>query len=405
MLLPIDMYGINMLGVTLKPYMIFCIILIFRLFQKKNGELYIGNDRMRLGIILCCFALGINLINNDQINSLLTILMVLVVLICVLIYLSNISNTYDIAEIITATAIGYGVVYIIGYVTLYVGANLPGAVALSRMEVGIFMQFNNMYNDALIQTYRLRGFAIDPNVVIGTFAPAVAIALPKILLQKSDWRSWLSVVVSVISVFLTSSRMALLVLAGIVFLSLLIVFREIPQSKRGTYVIFAILSIAILLIVIIVMGVTDGFVTSLLSAYTNRSSLTDEYGRFTLWKEAWSLLLSHNVFLGVGSGQLQYLSSHGLAAHNTWLEWICSCGVFVGAAVVIYFGYISVSLWKKSKAIHVTDYLFSVSQGLTLGTLSIIVALVSVDNITNSYLWFLCYTGQYLFSTCNRKSS
>ena len=37
------------------------------------------------------------------------------------------------------------------------------------------MQFNNMYKGTFIQEYRLRGFSIDPNVVIGTFAPAFAI--------------------------------------------------------------------------------------------------------------------------------------------------------------------------------------------------------------------------------------
>lgn len=404
MLLPIDMYGINVLGVTLKPYMIFSMILMCRLFRKNNGKLYIGNDRIRLGTILCCLALGINLINNNQISSLVTISMVPVVLICVLIYLSNISDTYnDIAEIITATAIGYGIVYIFGYAMLYGGANLPGIIATSRMESGIFMQFNNMYNGSFLQTYRLRGFAIDPNVVIGTFAPAVAVALPKVLLRNGNWRDYLSVVISAACIFLTSSRMALLILAGIVFLSLLIMFREIPKSKQGLYFLVTFFSVIIILAIAFFSDIKDQLFSNLFGAYTNRSGLTDEYGRFTLWKESWDILLSHNIFLGVGCGQLQYLSSHGLAAHNTWLEWVCSCGILVGTGIVIYFFCISIWLWKQSRTIHVTDHLFSVSQGVTLGFLSIVIALISVDNITNSYLWFLCYTGQALFDNYHRK--
>ena len=398
MLLPIDMYGIDTFGFTVKPYMIFCLLLTVRLFYRYGGRFYIGSTHTTIGILLCCLAFVANSLNNNQVSSIMASAMVLIVILCCLSYISNISDTYDdIPEVLIASSIGYGIVYTVAYVALSLGVTLPGICALSRMDTGIFMQFNNMYKGTFIQEYRLRGFSIDPNVVIGTFAPAFAIALPQVLLRKANWRSYLSILLSVISVILTGSRMALIILAIIVLLSLIIVFREMPKSKRGTYVALAVFFAFILLLIALASDIADRLVTNLFGAYTNRAGLSDEYGRFSIWKEAWSVLWSHNVFLGLGTGQLQYLSIHGLAAHNTWLEWVCGCGILVGTGIVIYFFYTSIWLWKKSKAIHITDTFFFASQGLTLGALSIVAALVSVDNVTNSNLWFLCFTGQALF--------
>lgn len=402
MLLPIDMYGINMFSFTIKPYMLFCGIMALRILIEKRGKLYIGSGNTRIGVLLCFSALIINLLNNAQISATMAVAMVIVVLLCSLAYISNISGTYDdIPDILIATASGYGIVYIVSYAMLSIGVMLPGISALTRTDAGMFMQFNNMYAGTFVQTYRLRGFSIDPNVVIGTFAPAVAVALPQVLLRKANWRSYLSIVISLISIILTGSRMALVVLICIALLSFIVVRKEMAKSKRVKYAVVTVFVGILVLSVSLVSDVVERLVTSVSGAYANRSGFSDEYGRFSIWKESWSMLWTYNPLLGVGTGLTQDYSAHGLQTHNTWLEWVCGCGLIVGIAMVAYFFCVSIWMWREARKIRVTSVNFFASQALMLGTISVIIALVSVDNITNSYLWFLCFTGQGLLNYHN----
>ena len=139
MLLPIDMYGIDTFGFTVKPYMIFCLLLTVRLFYRYGGRFYIGSTHTTIGILLCCLAFVANSLNNNQVSSIMASAMVLIVILCCLSYISNISDTYDdIPEVLIASSIGYGIVYTVAYVALSLGVTLPGICALSQNGYGNF---------------------------------------------------------------------------------------------------------------------------------------------------------------------------------------------------------------------------------------------------------------------------
>ena len=87
MLLPIDMYGIDTFGFTVKPYMIFCLLLTVRLFYRYGGRFYIGSTHTTIGILLCCLAFVANSLNNNQVSSIMASAMVLIVILCCLSYM------------------------------------------------------------------------------------------------------------------------------------------------------------------------------------------------------------------------------------------------------------------------------------------------------------------------------
>ena len=97
---------------------------------------------------------------------------------------------------------------------------------------------------------------------------------------------------------------------------------------------------------------------------------------------------------------MQYRTATNLMCHNTWLEWLCGCGLIVGGATIVYFVAALKNMFSKIKTAKFTGENSIIYIAIMLGLVSIVIELATVDNLTFSYLWFLLITGQYM-SQCN----
>ena len=121
--------------------------------------------------------------------------------------------------------------------------------------------------------------------------------------------------------------------------------------------------------------------------YENRSGLTDENGRFTIWKNAITVLLDKNALLGLGMGQVRYYTDVGKDCHNTWLALICENGIIVGGAFLIHFIILALKgllfAYQNARK-HSGVFVWNV----TVSTLIVMISLISVDHVAYGYLWF-----------------
>ena len=391
-LLPVDMYGLDLAGVTIKPYMVFSLILLIGVFSKKRGKLFIGNGGQAAIIIILLGALIVNLFNGGTSSSIMSILMVFLVYLCACMYASNIDETInEIPNVIVATSIGYGLVFIFAYLVHLAGLNLSGLTAMMRTEPGILMKFSNMYAGDLISTYRLRGFNIDPNTSVGVFIAAFSIDLMKLLGDNKKGKTHvISFIVCLICIILTNSRMGITAAIVVLLFSGSYAIRKLDGKKKKKTIVGLFFLGLVFITALIFSGIGEKAIAALSSVYSNRSGFIDDYGRGSIWKEAVSIWTDRGFFFGIGTGQMQFETSTGRACHNTWLEWICSCGLIVGSSVVLYFGGLLISGFKRRTRILGEDRILY--QALLMGFFGMIWCLLTVDNITNSYLWFFAVT-------------
>ena len=388
-LLPVDMYGIHLAGVTFKPYMIFCILLFIRMLLKGQTRVRVtrGWTLPSLGLIVAIFIL--NMFNSESLHSLSAPCMLMVVWFCMTIYSSNCgASAYsDIPEAMIAAGTGYGAVFIIGFLLLTMGISLPGVASSTRMQPGFFLQFSNMFNGALIETRRLRGFTIDPNTMLGTFVFSGSVSILRILMKKNSKREWICLVFSAICVFLSNSRTGMICFVLALFMSVVAAYRSGSVRTRNTIKWVTLLSIFAGVIVLITTDVIGQLFDTVLGLYANRSGLNDEYGRFTIWAEAFGILMERNPLFGIGMGQMQYYTSVNRACHNTWLECLCGNGLILGSALILFLLYILLKgLMKTIK--NTSTKLSYIPLSLIVGVTVIMISLISVDNLTYSYLWF-----------------
>lgn len=397
MLLPIDMYGVTMFDFTLKPYMLFSALLFFRMcYCRRIHKLYIGSSWRKYGLILCILALVTNLLNGAAVSSVMAILMTLVVYSCCLVYTTNIRGSYaQIIEVITATSVGYGLVFITVYLLFWLGVDIPGAVTAERMEPGMIMQFGSMSGDVYIRSYRLRGFLIDPNSLIGMFAPAIAASVVKMSKDILRIRDVLALLVTLGCVFLSNSRMGVVCAVISVALGIFLSLRIMPQRKKGNFIFMLVVFAVMCSVALIVTETGKQMITRIYyDVFGYRSGLSGKYGRIALWKEALQILTENNALLGVGQGQIRNFSSTELDGHNTWIEWICGSGIIVGGAIVLYFWMAVCWAWKVRNIYPQKSDVQSIYYVLLVGFTCVMISLLTVDNITYSYLWFLWITLQ-----------
>ncbi len=389
-LLPVDMYGIN-IGFTLKPYMIFCLVLLFRMFASRKAKLYVGRGTFSTWIILCIATVIVNILNNKSQSSVMSALMLFVVFLNAAIYLSNVDESvFEIPDVLVATSIGYGIVFIFAYVFAYLGINIQGAFTTERMSPGIVMQFSNFLNNQLLTNIRLRGFSIDPNTVIGLFIAPVAVDVLVIFCDFArSKRHFISLIVSMICIMLTNSRTALFITIIIVLLSSRYAMKNLKGRDKGIVTVVSAFMIVSALIGIAISGVGNAMLSKVLGSY-NRSGLTDTAGRLSIWKEAAAIWNERGLIAGIGFDQMQYLSGKHLACHNTWLEWLCSSGLIVGGPMIIY--YFSNCIQAIRLRTKVASEVMVTYDAILFGLLGVVLALVTVDNVTNSYLCFYLFT-------------
>lgn len=293
----------------------------------------------------------------------------------------------DIPEVMIATGIGYGFVFLIGFLLLTLGIPISGVGASERTEPGFILQFSNMFQGVLIQKWRLRGFTIDPNTMLGTFVFSGIVCLIRILMEENSKREWLCLMLSMACIFLSNSRTGLMCFALALVMSVFAAYwKGSPQIRKRIEVI----TLIVIFVMIAVMVGTDwirNLISSFLGLYANRSGLNDEYGRFTIWKEAVGILMEKNPFFGIGMGQMQFYTSVNRACHNTWLECLCGNGIILGSIFILFLLFTLIKGGIKAKYNTCSRY-NQLLWSLTIGITVVVISLISVDNITYSYLWF-----------------
>ncbi len=391
LLVPIDAYGISVAGATIKPYMVFALILPLVFCLKNKGtdrSLSASKGQLFLGVI-SILIITVNLINCDNFSSVKAALMTLVVYICAISYTSctDCENAEQLSDVFIASCFGCSAIFITAYVLLQSGLNIDGIVANVRADDGLFMKTTNMVSGKYTETLRLRGFAFDPNTMFVQFAFGLSACVSK-LFKKFNLYYILTLLLSIICIILSSSRMGLLCcVVSIAVTSMICIIRFDSVKKKVLSAISMIAACAVFLIASI-SSRGQAIFSSLLSTYSNRSSLFDEYGRFSIWKESLSVYWEKNPLFGIGYNNMSLYTPTERMTHNTWLQFICEFGLIVGGIAVIYFLSVMILGWSKLKSHHRynpdnTSYLT-----LVIGYTMTIVALVSVDNVTCSYLWF-----------------
>ncbi len=388
-LLPIDMYGISVGGATIKPYMIFSFVLLVRMLFKRDKTLQFRGTWAIAGLFVTIAVVLVNILNNDDFSSVKAAFMIVVVYACVIVYISNCgeSTFRDVPKAIIAAGIGYGLVFVVGVLLTNMGAVLPGVIAEERTVSGFYANFGTMFEEEYVESQRLRGFTIDPNNVIGSFSFCCVIGIIKILKGEGRLKEWSVIVLTAICAFMSGSRMGLICFILLIVITIVMCYRITTQRIREYIKFIGIVLLLLGIIAVLTTDIVEDIYEWIYSIYGARSGLTDEFGRFTIWKDAISVLAKKNPILGVGINQTQYYTATGLACHSTWLEAICGCGVFVGCVIIIYFIY-PLTYGIVAAFRNVDEEKKVLLWSMALGILVIIISLVSVDNVTYSYLWF-----------------
>lgn len=386
MLLPIEMYGVNIAGATLKPYMIFGLLIIITCFTKGKGT------RIPVGIFLCAFAL----IVSDILNGLVTVsimqhLMFLFILYIAYNYtlLAQEDDHFvdDLRNVTIATTVGYGLVFTVTYILYNLHPEFPGIYTADRYSAGMVLRFMSTGGVSIV---RFRGFCIDPNSVITTLIPGTAFALQSLIYEKKNaCKSLLAVCVYSVVMIASGSRMAMICTVLMLFVMLLTGYKQ-ANNKGKWLLLLILLSMACALV-----GVVNfqAIVYKISSFFNSRAGLNDSGGRFTIWKYNLQWLEENGRLLaGVGQNQIHNLTPIGKACHNTWLEWICGTGLLIGAGIDIWIILAPVSIinYVKNNKVRLRNFI-----PIVLAYAIAMVCVTTVDNITNSTILFLMVIFRY----------
>lgn len=391
LLIPIDAYGIQLAGTTIKPYMMVALILPIVFYFKNKGrdsDLGASKGQLLAGIIAILILL-IGLINHSGIALIKASILLILVYICAQMYVSCSDPRYfeQLTDVFIASCFGFSIVFITGHILLNYNIDLAGIAADTRESAGMFLKQATVINRQYTEAYRLRGFAYDPNTMFIQFIFGICACVLK-LFKKFKLYYVLTLVLSIFAIILSSSRMGLLCALFAVVIACIYSVSSFKTVKQKVLSIIAVLSACASFLVFTVTKYGQTFMSSLLSAYSNRSGLNDEYGRFSIWKESLKIYWEKNPLWGVGLGRMDEFTATGRMTHNTWLQFICECGVIVGGIVIIYFFTIMIMGWVKTNKIRIINPENTSYICLVIGYTATIISLISVDNITCSYLWF-----------------
>ncbi|MBQ2971535.1 MAG: O-antigen ligase family protein [Ruminococcus sp.] len=391
LLIPIDAYGISIAGATVKPFMLFALLLPLILHSKNRGnelELYASKGQLLAGV-LSILILTQSIFVGDASYTIKAALIIVIVYISAQLYVScsDCKKSEELSDVFIASCFGCSIIFIVTYFLLQNGIEIDGITTTDRAKSGMFMQLSNMVNGSYIEVYRLRGFAYDPNTMFIQFIFGITACTSR-LFKKFSFYYIMTLVMSIFCILLSSSRMGIICCACAIVITLAANINQYTNVKKKVASITSVILLFVSLLVFAISRLGQSMLSSILSTYSNRSSLTDEYGRFSIWKECLEIYWNKSPLFGVGIGQMSKMTVTERMTHNTWLEFICECGIIVGGFAVIYFLTIAVIGWSKTRANHInhpdnTSYLT-----IVIGYTMTLMSLVSVDNITCSYLWF-----------------
>ncbi len=390
LLLPIDAYGIKISGATIKPYMIFAIILALIVYTRNKGkdfEFSATKGQLLAGLVSVLLVI-ITIIVNPQFNAVKATFMTVVVYICAQLYVSSVKreDTHNLSDVIIATCFGYGIVYIVAYIILMSGFELDSICAITREDPGLFLQNRNVVNGKFISIYRLRGFAYDPNTMFLPFFFAITACITNMFKKFRLYHAF-TYIVSLVCILISGSRMGIICYFLTTAITCIYCIAKTSNSRKKAVSLVSIGGVLTAVIIFFMTNFGRYQASKLLASYSNRSGLTDEYGRLSIWKDCLQVFWKENPFTGVGPYQMNLLSSTGRMTHNTWLEFLCEFGLIVGGLAIVYFISVMIYGWIKAKIFSTHNQAFITYICLLTGYTMTIVALTTVDNYTCSYLW------------------
>ena len=332
-LLPIDSYGFQVEGITIKPYMIFMFALIL-----LSGKIVMSNKhRTFLAFCVCAFLLS-DVFNGFPMESVMQHLYFILIFIFAIHYsvLSS-GDSESIRKSIVLSGFAFTITFVLAYYS-YVYAILIGQIE-GTMVRGYFELHDGLY----IAADRFRGFEIDPNAFCIMIIPVVSACIYSICRKKQRTVCVVTICLSFACVLFSESRTGM-----ILFFTTLIFTAGVSFNSNGrrygksVIVILVIVAVMVLIIQLNVINISD-----ITAYFESRSKINDTYGRMNIWKECIKYVWTESPFLGLGSNQVRLYEPLSRACHNTWIEWICSVGFLFGLIVDIVFLFPLLKNWRK----------------------------------------------------------
>ena len=385
LLFMIDCYGIQFGGVTIKFYMLFVLFFFYKYFARGQKIVVSQTEGVFFVFVFLCFLIS-DLFNGFLSASIMQHAYFLVILVEAKMY-CDLLGKQDIKQIsfsILCSVIGFGIVYLFAYYTFLIGMRIQGVVSDNSTIGAMISRYSTMNEGVLFSSYRLHGFESDPNAFSIPFLVGVSVSLIHLLKTKGmRFISIFSFVISLLCIICSGSRSAEIIAIIIIILVLFIVF---SNGNTNRFIVFSVSFLLIGLMVMTVLGIDPlTIMFNKIVVSSGRSSLTGNYGRLTIWRENFSILLQSNPFFGLGSNQIMNYSSLNRACHNTWLEWMCSVGILQGIIVDIVF---LKHFFPHKRSFF--DKRFNVNfTAIRVSYFAICIMLGTIDYIANSYFLFL----------------
>ncbi|MBE6708638.1 MAG: O-antigen ligase family protein [Ruminococcaceae bacterium] len=392
-LIPIDNYGINFAGITIKPIFIFSFLIVVYTIIKGTYRFKLPRYTVVSLFIFLTLLIASMLFRTDFdfFVDIVAYGMFFLTAICAAFSLSLIEGRNDIEQILDvfiATAVGFGIVFIALFTLYDVGIVLPDVASNDRFSNSVIESFTNMQNGALIEAVRLRGFNIDPNASTITFCVGFAALLGKWIKTGGVIKNIIFSLIMIYCIYLTGSRTALICVLIMILVSLFRFFFGRTKSHKKIVFLSVCISFALVGIFAIIYR-TEYFsrlINNFLEIYRNRSGVNDEYGRFTIWSNAINTLFEHNWYVGLGMGKISDLISSERHAHNTFIEILCASGVFVCLYYIIFFlSPIFTTIKSILKNNHSSYNLLT----LLLSYICIIILISSFSHVASTYMIYM----------------
>ncbi len=387
---PIDMYGINIAGSTIKPYMLFALFIIA--LAVKRGKLVseASKKALILPLLLIPLMFATDILNGLSMGSMLQHALITIIIICAICYLSLLEGKDSLRELlvsITTVGLAYGIVFTVACLLFSAGVRGFAIYTEGYFEPGMIVYHLDVSDGNVLTPTRLRGFYNDQNSLISMFVIPLAYSAFSLFSREDTGfgkkESLLTIAVIAYCIFYTNSRTAIAIFAFVVLAAIW----HYAYESRMTVVFTLLTSLALIAILLLLTGVNLGSIEKNIGdLFYNRSSFNDTYGRGSIWRVNFEALINGPLLTGFGQNQVQLYSPLLKPCHNTWLEWLTGAGLIVGTYADLIFlvpGFYCIKTLLRPR--FKTDYV-----ALCAGYLALLIALTFVDFTMNTYLIFLC---------------
>lgn len=184
----------------------------------------------------------------------------------------------------------------------------------------VFKTDFGIYKDSYFPYPRLKGFNADPNVFgiyILTFSP-----LALYCSRRREKRKVLVLLITITCIILSFSR-SNIILTGVFIIIYFIYGFYLKKVKKGEVFSVIIILALITLCLASITPLRNAFILRA-NQFMHEANINSD-SRFGLWVKAFGLISKYPI-LGVGLDHpIFYIEKY---IHNTFIEWIASCGVF-----------------------------------------------------------------------------